>query len=353
MEDIIQFVLENQEEEEDNESKVPYIEFLASYYNPFLIWLLLVLFLNRNKWKRPIIYILIAVWFFNYASDFSCYFSNIYDYGERLSGFLDYSLEFIGQIIGDWYLLLRTKAITGNKKIPLVYVTCILYNLTKINGILYFYNETPPYDDKDNYIKFALILFVIQIFGVFYDIANIYYLKKNTFNKYKKSMNGTKNSFIEKLKHVSEFRIVISLILSLTVIFIFSLTFLSSYYLYKTGKDDNMENIDCISISYRQVYFNYYFMFIDQILLRFYAERKNPKFKISSTNSFMFKEEETSFKSNIHLLNNKIVDYNNCTASERYLMNLSELLESNSLKGSALSCKSSIDNMTDNLIIKI
>ena len=327
------------------------VENLVTYFNPFLPWLLLVLLLNRKKWKRSIIYILIACWFFNYASDLSYYSSVLYMYNEKLSYCLDYSLEFVSEIIGDWYLLLRTKAITGNKKITAVYITCLLYNLTKINAIIFVSMENvPDYNDHKYYTKYALIILVIQIFSVFYDVANIYYLRKNIFNKYKNKPSITKNSFIEKLKNVSEFRLIVSLVLSLLTILLFLLSFLSSYYLYKTGKYELDEMIDCISMGYRQAYFNYYFMFIDQILLRFYAERKNPKYKMTSTNSFMFREE-IKMNPNENPFTNKPFDINNCPNSERYLYNLS-VLDSDSIKDNTLINKSSLDNLTDSLLKK-
>ncbi|ORX54252.1 hypothetical protein BCR36DRAFT_348319, partial [Piromyces finnis] len=44
---------------------------LVSYINnPFFPWLLLVLLINRNKWNKPIIYILIGFWFFH-SSNYS------------------------------------------------------------------------------------------------------------------------------------------------------------------------------------------------------------------------------------------------------------------------------------------
>jgi len=249
--------------------------------------------------------------------------------------FLSSSLNFISEIVGDWYLLLRTKAIIANKKMPLLYITCILFNLSKIGGII-----SNIYDYIIQYPNFLLIksLFIIQIFSLFYDLSNIYYLKKSIFKKYKMDKTETKNNFLMKIKYLSEYRLFVSIILSLFLVLFMALSFI----LYINNKD-NKSNIfyynNPLNIRYIVASYNYYIMFIDQILLRFFAERNNPNYKITSTNSYMFRGNKYSH----HDLNS-----NN---SGNHSLYKSKILDFNSMKKTPLNHESSAKNLLSKIDI--
>ncbi|OUM57473.1 hypothetical protein PIROE2DRAFT_17535 [Piromyces sp. E2] len=284
------------------------IIFKSFIKNNFFPWLLLVLFLNRNKWKRSVIYLLIAFWLtisigkliYNFFYTGHHYLpineneNNAYQYVFWFNTIYGFFI-FMAEIVGDWYLLIRTKAILRNQKIPVVYMTCILYNISKAVIIIYniFSVRFAKTEEDEKEINRILIIWTImllisQITNIFYDISIIYYLKKDLFNHYKKNKVPTPNKFIEKLKWISEYRIIASIIISFILIFFYAIKYIA---LFINKSVAEMKDIYGYDIREALIYFNYYFMYIDQILLRFYVERNNPKFKISSTNSNMFRGE--------------------------------------------------------------
>jgi len=276
---------------------------LSYIHNPFFPWMLLVLYLNRNNLKRPVIYLLIAFWFL---------ISN----GELLGRTLDvlqtnhikywpyslknwyvgcagsYTFRLVGEIIADWYPLLRTKAITKKKNIKIVYITCILFNISKVFCISCYYIFAPktlnkkilrngmPENDRYFYKNFYVIwlnsVFVMLITSIIYDLSVTYYLRTYLFNKLKRYSD---NNFIEKFKKISEYRIIFSLIAS----FIFLPVVI--YYIISNIKDLNsaneyVHNRKIENMRVMVVNINYYFMYIDQILLRFFADN-NEIFKLT------------------------------------------------------------------------
>ncbi|ORX47649.1 hypothetical protein BCR36DRAFT_584749 [Piromyces finnis] len=213
----------------------------------------------------------------------------------------------IGEIIGDWYPLLRTKAIINNeKKIRMVYLTCAVYNIIKVFSVFHFFyqffNITKSHDyqnDGDSgsqsMTKFGLswwiLITITQISSFFYDLSIIICLKQNLFNQLHDFSLG-KNSFVERFKRISEFRIVISMLATmifLPVILLY-IIFVLKYSL--DGKhsipfdDDSMESIRKVVIGV-----NYSLMYIDQILLKCYVKRNttnnndnnNPSYETSSS----------------------------------------------------------------------
>jgi len=306
---------------------------IESYFlNPFFPWVALVLFLNRNKWKRPIIYILVAYWFLKSTGDLFCRliaflprendtFWPYSMYGWYIGCAMSFLFWLSSEIVGDWYYLLRIKAIISNKNLTVLYITCILYNLTKVMGIFCFFIIPPSsLSTKNNeksktfFTYWIVIMITIQLFNILYDLANIYYLRKNLFNKYKKNKVLMKNSFMDKLKQTSEFRIIVSMIVSFLLIPYFLMTLEKIGSLYN-GIYYYLIGVDTVDVRFVTVDINYCLMFIDQILLRFYAERNNPEFKISSTNTYMFKNHfHTSHKSE-----------KSSSTSDIYSLNISDL----------------------------
>jgi len=283
-------------------------EIFTSYFkNPFFPWLVIVLLLNRNKWKRPVIYMLIAFWFLQSTENIFSHLINILSYKQgtewphtKAIWYIESGVSklfyFGAEIVGDWYLLLRTKAILGRKKTPLLDLICIIYNLTKGFIMVIPFYDAPSLNShgeiinkefiRNHYSFMILAIMVIQIASILYDLVIVYYLQKKLFIKCKDNTSLMKNNFFEKLKITSEYRIVASLLLSFIFVPI-------GFILYIEGpKDKERELFEALfKLRYALIYINYFIMYIDQILLRFYAERNNPKFKISSTNTYMFKRK--------------------------------------------------------------
>ncbi|ORX63349.1 hypothetical protein BCR32DRAFT_273456 [Anaeromyces robustus] len=306
---------------------------LESFFtNSFFLWVLLVLFLNRKNWKRPVIYILIAHWFFktiatisfNNELIFKVDFTKFYTTEFELTVGLGMVFIFISEIIGDWYTLLRTQAVINNrKKLKVVRVICILFNLTKIFGMLCWFIKFPLIFSSieeyniDEYIEriyrlknsnnidhfrerieilvhfnesWSTALLIMQVGSIVYDISIIYSLKKYVFDKtnenklnYNYSNNNNnkiKNSLLEKFKHMSEYRIIASICTSFIFLPLLIINIVDNI---KQKNPDPLYSPYMTVIQLRQVVVdvNYYLMYIDQVLLRFYVERNNPKFNSS------------------------------------------------------------------------
>ena len=325
-----------------NETNLYLVENILFSYNNYTPWLLLVLFLNRKKLKRPIIYLMFFFWLLKYFSNICYFVSHLFLNGGYtlfkiyiVLYFLSNSRSFISEIVGDWYLLLRTKAISANKKMPLLYITCILFNLSKIGGII-----SSIYDCIIRYPNFLSIkaLFIVQIFSLFYDLSNIYYLKKSIFKKYKTDQTETKNNFLMKIKYLSEYRLFVSIILSLFLVLFMALSFIL-YINNKNNKSNIFYYNNPLYIRSMVVSYNYYIMFIDQILLRFFAERNNPNYKITSTNSYMFRGNKYSHHD---------VNPNN---SGNHSLYKSKILDFNSMKKTPLNHESSAKNLLSKIDI--
>eukprot|EP00833_Pecoramyces_ruminatium_P011732 jgi/Orpsp1_1/1185764/evm.model.c7180000095126.1 len=286
----------------------PYIQ---SYFFP---WVCLILLLNRKNWKRKVIFILVGHWFLRSTGTV---FINIMDVRKKepnmnwpysksnwlISNSIASLFWLTGEILGDLYPLLRIKAVTNNhRKIRIVYVTCILYNITKVIGIIHQFspidlrildeNRNKVKDIENFRIKWWEIVFFMQLASCLYDLSVIYSLKNCLFNKLKEYKNNNMNnnthsgnSFMNKFKQISEFRIILSMVITLLfipILFIFVVILNQNY---------NMNDIKYINLNssieqFRQVVlsFNFTFMYIDQILLRCFVE-KNQQSSDSNKNS--------------------------------------------------------------------
>ncbi|OUM59751.1 hypothetical protein PIROE2DRAFT_14654 [Piromyces sp. E2] len=130
-------------------------------------------------------------------------------------------------------------------------------------------------------------------------------------------MERSGNSFLKKFKQISEYRIILS-------IFFYSLwysinIFTYASYVYYSSKTtptmDSEEKINAVNnmvndsvidpIRTMILNFSYIFMYIDQIMLRFYTEEKQRSTKMSSSNSSYIK-----FSSNIIYVGSS--NYNGC-----------------------------------------
>jgi len=184
----------------------------------------------------------------------------------------------IGEIIADWYPLVRTKEIVGSdKSLWFIYTTCILYNLSKISLIFHLFtvNSKDFYNDQGVFqmsklkyynIRCWIIHLIILYTCVIYNISVFLVLKKRL-----KIMNkmGSLNKFLS----ISEYRICFFLLVCIIFLPIISITIiLKLYYSIKSDRsvDFTFENIRTLIVDAQ-----YYMMFIDQILLVLSRESYN------------------------------------------------------------------------------
>jgi len=305
----------------NNENK-PYNIFLIfqyiikDYINGFFPLILIILFINRKNWKRPVVFILIAHWFLKstgnalrdtlYLTTSTEELNRNWPYYSKswLMITLSQTLYIGGEIIGDWYPLIRTKAVIMNKEdLRIVYFTSILFNVSKIFMILRYYAIYPldPVNmDSDQVKRFNYNYTILWHYGLYlfmifcslgYDLSIMRVMKKKIFDSYKRNSasvgnNGSNKSFfMERFKIMSKIRTVISMtgpVLFLPILIVY-LKFRQRECL---SVDDTCSDIPIDGIIYGLSYFvrdiNYNLMYIDQILLKFYAERNNPKYRLST-----------------------------------------------------------------------
>jgi len=292
----------------------------------FFPWTCLVLLLTYKNWKRFIIILMVVHYLLRCFGDMherSLYvrdqdhpqwpFGNsqwMKTYG--IASVLWHSSE----IIGDWYLLIRTKAIVkNNKKIIWIFVSCVIYNLVKLTQIYSFISYVPfrkGFDEVDEEMQNAYYTLDMadfkthkwtnvalqQICSLIYDISVFIVLRKYVFNDKEgmKLIDKNGNSFLRKFKQISEYRIILSIIVTLCGI---PLIFTYASYVYYCSRNtsalDGKEKIDSVNAMVNDsvidpirtliLNFSYIFMYIDQIMLRFYAEEKQTPKITSSGNS--------------------------------------------------------------------
>ncbi|OUM60674.1 hypothetical protein PIROE2DRAFT_13491 [Piromyces sp. E2] len=282
---------------------------LSFITSPFFIWVLLIFIVNKKHWRRPVLLLLISHWFLRSIGDILNKTANMYvpltkiDKSTAKAWYIGGAIANIfwssGEIIGDWYLLLRTKAIiNNNKKIRIVFITCILFNVAKIWSIVFYFYEIPRQVANEDKVKFQLRWWIItttmQITSFFYDLSVMICLKQNLFNQLK-FYNKEKNSFVERFKKISEFRIFFSMaatMLFLPLLIVLIICCIKTY-------DGNDKNIDLIisveTLRQSIININYNLMYIDQILLICYVGRNN------ETNKKNYRKHSLKFKKHTEL----------------------------------------------------
>jgi len=179
---------------------------------------------------------------------------------------------YIGEIIGDWYPLLRTKAVARDKTSKMfVYTSCGIYNLAKLSIPIsqLFLNPTKLYSNDGVYNKdyvdsyynyYSCLLVVIIATSLFYDSMVYIVLKKQLFNK-----NSIDYGFLKKFRTISEYRIIISAIIGVIGLPFTLVTAITKVVLYNNELKDLNFSIE----EFRDVINNvqYMIIFIDQILL--------------------------------------------------------------------------------------
>jgi hypothetical protein len=183
------------------------------------------------------------------------------------------ALWYCGEIVGDWYPLLRTRTLAKNQKsMWFVYISCGIFNLSKIALIFIHFIKLSPKDlykkdgeyQKDTVDMFYFTYWYIQLIIIYacmiYEFAVYYVLRKNL------SQITQKSGFIKKFKTVSQYRILVSAFISLTFLPIISITIIIKYYYYKVYNYHHLDfSFDEIRKSINNL--QYYMIFIDQILL--------------------------------------------------------------------------------------
>jgi len=234
---------------------------------------------------------------------------------------------FTGEIAGDWYPLLRTRAVARDQKsIWLVYFTCGVFNLSKIAIIiLHFtfsptklYNEKGVYNKEQMnyfYFKYWVIHLIIIYSSVIYDISVFYVLKKYVFKIIK-----TESGFLKKFKTISEYRIIVSAIISILFLPLISITIIFKfYYLNKYHYHDLNFSFDEIRQSIANV--QYFMIFIDQILL--ISSKKENSSKEESIHSKIYDKKSNLSYPNFHYhnLNNNSGTFSNVTLNNKSFQN--------------------------------
>eukprot|EP00833_Pecoramyces_ruminatium_P003298 jgi/Orpsp1_1/1177330/evm.model.c7180000061026.1 len=304
----------------------------------FFYWTLLIFILHKFNFKKPVMKIVLAHFVLRSLGDvinkfgdlFSHYYANsaITDADGNVTGytcsyfspntemhpfkwFLTRQIGCIfwccGEIVADWYPLLRTKAVAREQKsIWLVYLTCGLFNLSKVMLILYHYCLSPTelYDshgvyDKSKVDLFYFIYWIIHLIIIYASVVydySVYYVIKKSFSQLEQLQYG----FLKKFKTISEYRILVSAVVCVIFLPIVSFTIIIKYYYYYKYGYHNLEfSFDEIRQSINNV--QYFMIFIDQILL---IRSSDESSKISSrsnnsSNNYTFNQSisKLNFKS--------------------------------------------------------
>ncbi|KAG4095106.1 hypothetical protein H8356DRAFT_1310568 [Neocallimastix lanati (nom. inval.)] len=329
----------------------------------FFYWTLLIFILHKFNFKKPIMKIILVHFILRTLGDiinkfgdlFNHYYSNvpIFDANGKIVGnnckydspstemhpfkwFLTRQIGCIfwclGEIVADWYPLLRTKAVARDKSIKVVYITCGLFNFSKVLLILYHYTLSPTklYDKNGAYDKAKVDLFyftywIIQLAiiytSVIYDYS-VYYIIKKSFSR----INQMEHGFLKKFKSISEFRILVSAVVCVIFLPIVSVTIIIKYYYYYKYGYHNLEfSFDEIRQSINNV--QYFMIFIDQILLISSSNKSTKISMLSSSNNYSsMKPSRSATKlnfssiinnSNSTLIGNNILEYNSFSTIPR------------------------------------
>ncbi|OUM56124.1 hypothetical protein PIROE2DRAFT_19416 [Piromyces sp. E2] len=178
-----------------------------------------------------------------------------------------------GEIIGDWYPVLRTKAVAKEGDLmKYVYISCIVYNITKFSvpisqlfvspSKLYLNDGRYNADFVNEYYNYYwFIQALVIVTSLIYDGVVYVVLKKELFNKV-----TTEYGFIKKFRLISEYRICVSLVIGLIGL---PIALLSSIAKIVTFHDLQLRAINFSIEDFRIVVINvqYMIIFIDQILL--------------------------------------------------------------------------------------
>jgi len=209
----------------------------------------------------------------------------------------------VGEMIADWYPLLRTRAVAKDQKcIWIVYVTCALFNLSKLSLIILHWTLSPTelYDEHGVYRKTKVDMFyfnywiihlVIIYASVIYDFS-VYYVVRKSLSQIK----FNQISFLKKFKSISQYRILVSAGICVIFLPIVSVTIIIKFYYYFKYNYHNLEfSFDEIRQSINNV--QYFMIFIDQILLLRTNEEKSQYSLNIRTSQFLSKNSNNKYQS--------------------------------------------------------
>jgi len=188
-----------------------------------------------------------------------------------------------------------------------IHSICCIYNVIKvlqiiINFVIIPFSINQEEEKANKYlIMFRIIwwsiICVIQMASLIYDIYVIFALKNTLYNRLE-NFKRKFNSFLEKFKQVSEYRFFISIIISMLFIpcAVFQIIFFVKLKIKDDPKiknlSDEIENFRVIGLR-----FTYTFMYIDQILLRFYVLKSKVKHVTTQGTQFSRNSVDNSFDS--------------------------------------------------------
>jgi len=271
-----------------------YQEMILSFVtSSFFPWLSIYLIIVGKNWKNSVSILLITHWVLksigsileSYTKLIPWEQNKYYPYTSKgwILCCIYTTFYIVSGILGDWYPLLRTKAVVKDKK-PLkkVYVTCILHITVKLSIIAIYYifismdlrivdeNGKKVWNLLNVMTLKSILIYVSFITNVIYDVTVILVIQDNVF---KEDNTYIKNSFLEKFKQISEYRIYYSMTATLLFIpfFLLEISYIALTCLSKNDRCYTSTNTK-LFIFVRNI--NCYVMYIDQILIRYYYNKK-------------------------------------------------------------------------------
>ncbi|KAL6609074.1 hypothetical protein U3516DRAFT_596115, partial [Neocallimastix sp. 'constans'] len=292
----------------------------------FFYWTILVFILYKFNFKRRIMKIILIHLilrslgdildkfgdlfprYYSYKEDGTCDMGNamteMHPFKWVLTRQIGSVFWYTGEIVADWYPLLRTREIVKNpQSIWFVYVTCIIFNLSKVVLIiLHFFLRPSDLYGEDGVFRlehvhmFYFIYWIIQLFiiyaSVFYDISVYTVLKKYTFQ-----IINSQISFVKKFKTFSEYRINVSLLIGIFFLPLFSISVGMKFYYYFS------KNYHSLEFSFEELRrsvanLQYFIIYIDQILLSYSDEGSKMTNNSLKYNDYMKNKYQLNYDSN-------------------------------------------------------
>jgi len=285
--ECMDFFNRNLTKQELNQAKIYNIRnnvylIIKPFSGQFFYWTLLLLMLHHFNFRKPVIKIVIIHYILrtigdildSYASRYNDYYHKVngncvkesvskvehhplrWLISRQLAGIFWYS----GEIVADWYPLLRTKAVADNQKdIWYTYLTCFIFNLSKIMIMFYHFtvNEIEIKQVEDHFYNIYWALYLVSLCcSLLYD-SSIYIAMKRAIFKDTENINF---GFLKKFRTMSEYRILVTAIIGLIGIPIMGTS--AILRLKYSDYDWSFEDLRIFFVNT-----SYYMMFIDQLML--------------------------------------------------------------------------------------
>ncbi|KAG4099937.1 hypothetical protein H8356DRAFT_1036660 [Neocallimastix lanati (nom. inval.)] len=256
---------------------------LSLIRSEFFPWILLIFILNKKNWKRPVIIILILHWLFRSVGDSLREIMELLPVPKDVKTLwpntntrwivgnaIAHVFWLGGEMVGDWYFYIRTKAVTKSKiKINIVYICCIVYNIGKFIGIVRYFVYLPI-----------------------------------DFNQVDKFKAFSQNAFMDKFKQISELRIFITMIVTLIFLpFIIAIVI----FLINQYHDNVVTFVDPDPIRQIPLSIYYNLIYIDQILLKYFVQDDKTKDAVASNPNVIKMVNDTVIRINNN--NNNFNEY--------------------------------------------